>query len=114
MEVIAGSCDYLLKHAIDLLKTSRWPRGWRTIKTNKHIFHVHVTDGMIGARDILEKMGYSETLPTTIKFPDHVNEPDREKLRVIAAELLMGKLEAQGLLQDQPKPFYSGSYNMPV
>ena len=114
MEVIAGSCDYLLKHAIDLLKTSRWPRGWRTIKTNKHKFHVHVTDGMIGARDILEKMGYSETLPTAIKFPDHVKEPDREKLRVIAAELLMGKLEAQGLLQDQPKPFYSGSYNMPV
>ena len=69
---------------------------------------------MIGARDILEKMGYSETLPTAIKFPDHVKEPDREKLRVIAAELLMGKLEAQGLLQDQPKPFYSGSYNMPV
>jgi hypothetical protein len=109
LEVIAGSCDHLLNYAIDLLKTSKWPRVWRTIKTNKHKFHVHVTDGMIGARDILEKMGYSETLPTAIKFPDHAKEPDREKVRVIAAELLMGKLEAQGLLKDRAIPFYSGA-----
>ena len=56
---------------------------------------------MIGARDILEKMGYSETLPTAIKFPDHIKEPDRERLRVIAAELLMGKLEAQPILPNE-------------
>lgn len=42
------------------------------------------------------KIGYSETLPTAMQFPDHVKEPDREKLQVIAAELLMAKLEAEG------------------
>ena len=54
---------------------------------------------MIGARYILAEMGYSETLESSIKFPDHVEEPDREKLKVIAAELLMANLEAADLRQ---------------
>ena len=54
---------------------------------------------MIGARYILAEMGYSETLESSIKFPDHVEEPNREKLKVIAAELLMANLEAADLRQ---------------
>lgn len=52
---------------------------------------------MIGARDILVQIGYSETSPSAMQFPESVKEPDKEKLHVIAAELLMAKLEAENL-----------------
>ena len=53
---------------------------------------------MVGAREILSDIGYSEEQDNSaIQFPDYVKEPDKEKLHVIAAELLMAKLEAEGL-----------------
>ena len=52
---------------------------------------------MVGARDILVKIGYSETLESAMQFPEHVKEPDKELLQIIAAELLMAKLEAEGM-----------------
>ena len=93
--MIAQACDLLLKYVINLLKPKR-PQVWRSIKiTNSH-FCARV-DCMVGAREILQKIGYSETLESAMQFPDHVREPDKEKLKVIAAELLMAKLEAEAL-----------------
>ena len=92
--MIAQACDLLLKYVINLLKPKR-PQVWRSIKVTNSHFCARV-DCMVGARDILVKIGYSESLPTAMQFPDHVKEPDREKLQVIAAELLMAKLEAEG------------------
>ena len=51
----------------------------------------------MGARDILVQIGYSETSPSAMQFPESVKEPNKEKLHVIAAELLMAKLEAENL-----------------
>lgn len=52
---------------------------------------------MVGARDILVQIGYSETSPSAMQFPESVKEPNKEKLHIIAAELLMAKLEAENL-----------------
>ena len=95
--MIAQAFDLLLKYVINLLKPKR-PQVWRSIKTTNSHFCARV-DCMVGARLILEKIGYSdkETDPTAMQFPDHVKEPDKEKLHVIAAELLMAKLEAEAM-----------------
>ena len=98
--MIAQACDLLLKYVVNLLKPRR-PQVWRSIKVTNSHFCARV-DCMVGARDILEKIGYSESLPTAMQFPDSVKEPDREKLQVIAAELLMAKLEAEGATEGQP------------
>ena len=56
---------------------------------------------MVGARDILAHIGYSENQSdSAIQFPDSVKEPNKQKLHVIAAELLMAKLEAEELLNN--------------
>ena len=55
-------------------------------------------DCMIGAREILREMGYTETGEDHIRFPDEVEDPHRAKLLVISAELLMAKLEVEDLL----------------
>ena len=96
--MIAQACDLLLKYVVNLLKPKR-PQVWRSIKTTNSHFCARV-DCMVGARDILRIIGYSEThTETAMQFPDNVKEPDKEKLHVVAAELLMAKLEAE-ILQE--------------
>lgn len=102
--MIAQACDLLLKYVVNLLKPKR-PPVWRSIKTTNSHFCARV-DCMVGARDILKIIGYSEThTESAMQFPESVKDPDKEKLHVIAAELLMAKLEAE-LLQE--------SSNIPV
>ena len=48
---------------------------------------------MKGYEDILRTAGYTEKDENSLQFPDHVQEPDKTKLYVIAAELLMARLE---------------------
>lgn len=92
---IAGACEILLKYTTNLLIPRR-PLVWRAIKTTGSLFRARV-DCMIGARDILKMIGYTEEDSNTLRFPDQVKEPDRDKLCVIAAELLMAKLETEDI-----------------
>ena len=85
--------DFLLKYVINLLKPKR-PQVWRSIKTNNTSFRTRA-DCMAGAREVLSMVGYSEMTPDSIQFPASVEEPDTAKLRVLAAELLMAKLEVE-------------------
>ena len=91
--MIAQACDLLLKYVINLLKPKR-PQVWRSIKTTNSHFGARV-DCMVGARRILTEIGYSEDKSTAMQFPDSVEEPDKPKLHIIAAELLMAKLEVE-------------------
>ena len=50
---------------------------------------------MEGARDILAAIGYSEKTENAMQFPENVVQPDVCHLRVVAAELLMAKLEVE-------------------
>ena len=88
---MTSAYDLLLKFVINLLKPNR-PPVWRSIKTNNTAFKARVAC-MKGYEDILRTAGYTEKDENSLQFPDHVQEPDKTKLYVIAAELLMARLE---------------------
>ena len=48
---------------------------------------------MKGHEEIIQIIGYTENKGTALCFPDSVQEPDKARLCVLAAELLMAKLE---------------------
>ena len=89
--------DVLMHYTINILKPNH-PRNWHTIYFNDAHFKTQC-DWMVGARDILKKMGY--TVPkygddgvteTGLSFPDS-SQIDYVKLKMIAAELLIAKVE---------------------
>ena len=88
---MTSAYDLLLKFVINLLKPNR-PSVWRSIMTDNTVFKARVAC-MKGYEDILVKVGYTEREEDILKFPEHVQEPDKTKLYVLAAELLMAKLE---------------------
>ena len=88
---MTSAYDLLLKFVINLLKPNR-PPVWRSIKTNNTAFKARVAC-MKGYADILRTAGYTERDENSLQFPEHVQEPDKTKLYVIAAELLMARLE---------------------
>ena len=93
--MMTSAYDLLLKYVINLLKEKR-PQVWRSIKTNNTAFKARVAC-MKGAEEILRNAGYTEARENSMCFPDSVEEPDKERLSVIAAELLMAKLEVEQL-----------------
>ena len=98
--MISQAYDLLLKYVTNLLKPTK-PPVWRSIKTTNSHFCARV-DCMKGARKILEEIGYSVMETSSMQFPDSVMEPDKEKLHIIAAELLMAKLEVNDMLRNPP------------
>ena len=50
---------------------------------------------MKGYEEILQIAGYTEKVGTSLQFPEDVHEPDKAKLSILAAELLMAKLEVE-------------------
>jgi hypothetical protein len=63
---------------------------------------------MKGHEDILRLIGYTELGENSLQFPEYVLEPEKPKLYVMAAELLMAKLEVEQL-SDQTSPAGSGN-----
>ena len=98
--MISQAYDLLLKYVTNLLKPAK-PPVWRSIKTTNSHFCARV-DCMKGARKILEVIGYSVMGTSSMQFPDSVMEPDKDKLHIIAAELLMAKLEVNDTLRNPP------------
>ena len=92
---MTSALDLLLKFVINLLKPNR-PPVWRSIKTNNTAFRARVAC-MKGYEDVLRLMGYTEVEQNSLQFPEHVLEPDKPKLYVVVAELLMAKLEMDQL-----------------
>ena len=88
---MTSAYDLLLKFVINLLKPNR-PAVWRSIKTDNTSFKARVAC-MKGYDDILRTAGYTEKGENLLQFPDSVTEPNKDKLYVIAAELLMARLE---------------------
>ena len=50
---------------------------------------------MRGYEDILKMIGYTEKKEDSLQFPESVQEPDKQKLYIISAELLMARLEVE-------------------
>ena len=98
--------DIFLKYVINLLKPNR-PLVWRSIKTDNTTFRARVAR-MKGHEDILRLMGYTELGGNSLQFPEYVIEPDKPKLYIMAAELLMAKIEVEQL-NEQTSTASSGS-----
>ena len=92
--------DLLLKFSINLLKPNR-PQVWRSIRTDNAAFRARVAC-MKGHEEILRQIGYTELREKTLQFPEYVLEPDKPKLCVVAAELLIAKLEVEQLSYTEP------------
>ena len=98
--------DGLLKYMTNLILPKR-PLKWRSINTANTSFMRHVAS-MKGYEEILRTAGYTEKDGNSLTFPESVEEPDQAKLSVLAAELLMAKLEVKQIKRETPKPAKQG------
>lgn len=91
------------KYASNLIKESR-PPYWRTVKFTSSLVQVHV-GRLIGSRDILSQMGYTQDIADGVAFPHNVTEPDVIRLRHLAPDLFFARYEIDALLVNN-HPFY--------
>lgn len=91
------------KYASNLIKESR-PPYWRTVKFTSSLVQVHV-GRLIGSRDILSQMGYTQDIQGGVAFPPNVDEPDVNRLRNLAPDLFLARYEIDALLVGT-HPFY--------
>ncbi|XP_074616900.1 E3 ubiquitin-protein ligase RNF31-like isoform X2 [Acropora palmata] len=93
----------LEKYASNLIKESR-PPYWRTVKFTSTLIQVHVAQ-LIGSRDILSQIGYTQDIADGVAFPASVTEPDVNRLKNLAPDLFFARYEIDALISDT-HPFY--------
>ncbi len=93
----------LEKYALNLIKDSR-PPYWRTVKFTSSLVQVHV-GRLIGSRDILAQMGYTQDIADGVAFPGNIPEPDVPRLKDLAPDLFFARYEIDTLLVNK-HPFY--------
>ena len=91
------------KYASNLIKEAR-PPYWRTVKFTSSLVQVHV-GRLIGSRDILAQMGYTQDIADGVAFPSNVPEPDVPRLKELAPDLFFARFEIDTLLVNK-HPFY--------
>lgn len=91
------------KYASNLIKESR-PPYWRTVKFTSTLIQVHVAQ-LIGSRDILSQIGYTQDIADGVAFPASVTEPDVNRLKNLAPDLFFARYEIDALIGDA-HPFY--------
>lgn len=60
---------------------------------------------LIGSRDILSQMGYTQDIADGVAFPGNVPEPNVTKLKDLALDLFFARYEIEALLVNK-HPFY--------
>ena len=80
------------------------PPYWRTVKFTSSLVQIHV-GSLIGSRDILSQMGYTQDIDDGVSFPLNVTEPDVQKLRELAPDLFFARYEIDALLVNS-HPYY--------
>ena len=96
MDMMATALDVLFRYTVNLLKLKR-PRNWHTIKFTNMQFKRRA-DCMIGTRNILKIMGYTEPVYGEGGKQNGLNYPDpsqivQDYIKLIGAELLIAKVE---------------------
>ena len=91
------------KYASNLMKEAR-PPYWRSVKFTSSLVQIHV-GSLIGSRDILSQMGYTQDIDDGVSFPPNVTEPEVQKLRELAPDLFFARYEIDALLVNS-HPFY--------
>lgn len=91
------------KYASNLIKDHR-PPYWRTVKFTSSLVQAHV-GGLIGSRDILSQMGYTQDIADGVAFSVNVPEPNITKVKDLAPDLFFARYEIDMLLANK-HPFY--------
>ena len=96
MDMMATAFDVLFRYTVNMLKLKR-PRNWHTIKFTDAQFKARA-DCMIGTRNILNIMGYTQPVTGEDGKQNGLNYPDPSQIvqdynKLIAAELLIAKTE---------------------
>lgn len=99
------------KYASNLIKEGR-PPYWRTVKFTSSLVQVHV-GRLIGSRDILSQMGYTQDISDGVAFPGNVREPDVTRLKDLAPDLFFARYEIDTLLVNK-HPFYEMEPPVPL
>jgi len=96
--MMATAFDVLFRYTVNMLKLKR-PRNWHTIKFSNAQFKARA-DCMIGTRNILKLMGYTNPIlaedgsQSGLSYPDPT-KIDHDVIKIIGAELLTAKLEVK-------------------
>lgn len=93
----------LEKYASNLIKENR-PPYWRNVKFTSSLVQLHV-GRLIGSRDILSQMGYTQDIHDGVAFPSNVPEPDVARVKDLATDLFFARYEIDTLLVNK-HPFY--------
>ena len=96
MDMMATAFDVLFRYTVNMLKLKR-PRNWHTIKFTNAQFKARA-DCMIGTRNILNIMGYTQPVTGEDGKQNGLSYPDpsqivQDYIKLIAAELLIAKTE---------------------
>ena len=91
------------KYASNLIKENR-PPYWRNVKFTSSLVQLHV-GRLIGSRDILSQMGYTQDIADGVAFPGRVAAPDVTRVTDLAADLFFARFEIDTLLVNK-HPFY--------
>ena len=98
MDMMATAFDVLFRYTVNMLKLKR-PRNWHTIKFTNAQFKARA-DCMIGTRNILKIMGYTEPVYGEGGRQNGLNYPNpsqivQDYIKLIGAELLIAKTEVK-------------------
>ena len=96
MDMMATAFDVLFRYTVNMLKLKR-PRNWHTIKFTNAQFKARA-DCMVGTRNILKIMGYTQPVAGEDGKQNGLSYPDpsqivQDYIKLIAAELLIAKTE---------------------
>ena len=120
MDMMATAFDVLFRYTVNMLKLKR-PRNWHTIKFTNAQFKARA-DCMIGTRNILNIMGYTQPVTGEDGKKNGLSYPDpsqivQDYIKLIAAELLIAKTEIK-LAQESgmrlAQSFFPGPNNVPL
>ncbi|XP_048577169.1 E3 ubiquitin-protein ligase RNF31 isoform X2 [Nematostella vectensis] len=87
----------LEKYATNLLKPMK-PINWRTVKFTSSLVRTYL-ENIEGSTDILRQMGYTANVQDGLSFPDNIIEPNVEKVRELAADLYLARVEIGDLVK---------------
>lgn len=76
------------------------PQFWRTVKFTSSLWKTYL-ENISGSIDILKKLGYTKQLKDGLSFPDDISEPDVERVKQIAADLYLAKVETDDMIQNR-------------
>ena len=102
MDMMATAFDVLFRYTVNMLKLKR-PRNWHTIKFTNAQFKARA-DCMVGTRNILKIMGYTQPVfgedgkQNGLSYPDP-SQIVQDYIKLIAAELLIAKTEIKLALE---------------